>query len=329
MRRRDVLRQGALAAITLVLPWARALTAGSVEDELWADAARGRTLPLRLRWPQGEQPCAAVLFSHGLGGSKEGGALWGEAWAAAGFLVLHLQHPGSDAAIWQGGMSAVRQGSQIEQYLARVRDVRFVLDEMGRRQAVGGRWGRVRLDAIGISGHSFGARTVQALAGEVPLAAGDEALAALRDPRPRAFIAFSPGFSARGGVRPEEAARRFGAIARPFLCITGTRDGAVLAGDASNETRLAVYEGLPPGQKAQLVLDGADHYTFAGQVLRLRPDGLLQRAPGALAREASHHALVAQISADWWRWRLLDDAQARERLREPTGLAPGDRWAQG
>jgi len=46
-----------------------------------------------------------VLFAPGLGGTSAGGAVWawsvgrgswGEAWAAAGFAVLHLQHPGSD-----------------------------------------------------------------------------------------------------------------------------------------------------------------------------------------------------------------------------------------
>lgn len=33
-----------------------------------------------------------------------GVAVWGEAWAAAGFAVLHLQHPGSD-------FEAVRAGA--------------------------------------------------------------------------------------------------------------------------------------------------------------------------------------------------------------------------
>ena len=32
-----------------------------------------------------------VLFSHGLGGTRDGGAVWGEAWAAADFVVVHLQ----------------------------------------------------------------------------------------------------------------------------------------------------------------------------------------------------------------------------------------------
>jgi len=38
---------------------------------------------------------------HGLGGTREGLAYLGEALAAAGYATVHLQHAGSDAAIWQ------------------------------------------------------------------------------------------------------------------------------------------------------------------------------------------------------------------------------------
>ena len=207
-------------------------------------------------------------------------------------------------------------------------DVGWVIDELARRQAAGGRWGRARLDAVGMSGHSFGARTTQALAGEAPLGASAGSTGPLADPRLRAFIAFSPGFSAREGMRPQDVAQRFGGIRRPMLCITGTKDGSVIGGDANYETRRAVYQGLPPGGKAELVLAGADHYTFGGQSFQTRPGGLIQREPGAAELAAAHQALVARISTDWWLWRLLDDTQAKGRLLAPAGLLPGDSWLQ-
>ncbi len=79
----------------------RATSAGSAKfvDEAWTDAARSRTVPLRVRWPDGPGPWPLLLFSHGLGGSRDGGELWGEAWCEAGFVVIHLQHPGSDIAV--------------------------------------------------------------------------------------------------------------------------------------------------------------------------------------------------------------------------------------
>ncbi len=303
--------------------------AGAREDLHWTDHARRRRLPLRIRWPAGDDPCALVIFSHGLGGNLDSGAAWAEAWQAAGFAVLNLQHPGSDTETLRAGrLRGLRAAASTAQYLARVADARFVLDELGRRRAEPG-WRRVRADAIGFSGHSFGARLTQALAGETPPVRNTPA-APLADPRPRAFIAFSPGYNARTGVDASSAAQRFGAIARPFLCVTGTLDDDVLAGDATYAARRAVYAGLPAGAKAELVLAGADHMTFGGQTLaRTFRRGPLARAEDAAGKEAEHRAVVASISTDWWRWRLLGEAAAREHLRLPHGLAPGDTWQQG
>ena len=44
------------------------------------------------------------MFSHGLGGTREGGAVWGEAWAAAGFVVVQsltdIYGHGAGAGAW-------------------------------------------------------------------------------------------------------------------------------------------------------------------------------------------------------------------------------------
>lgn len=328
MRRRSVFF--ALAASAAGLRPAFAAD-GRTGDETWHDPVRRRDVPVRIRWPAGEGACALAIFSHGLGGSLDAGTVWGEAWQAAGIAVLHLQHPGSDSAIWRTGRRGVRDAASPEQYLARLADARFVLDELARRQQAGGEWARVRLDAIGFSGHSFGARLTQAIAGERPRAAG-AAGDRIRDPRPRAFIAFSPGFSARDGFDEADLARRFGAIDRPFLCVTGSKDDAMIVGDADHATRRAVYRGLPAGQKAELMLDGADHATFGGQAGVARGTlaaRLLRRDDGAIALEPRHHPIVGRITADWWRWRLLGDAAAAERLRSPAGLGPADLWQQG
>lgn len=323
-------RQFCLSTVTAALaPGLVRAAAPTREDFSWTDGARDRRLPLRIRWPDGEGPCALVIFSHGLGGNLDAGTAWAEAWQAAGFAVLNLQHPGSDTeTLREGRLRGLRAAASPEQYLARVADARFVLDEIGRRRDEPG-WRRVRSDAIGFSGHSFGARLTQAIAGETP-PMRNAPTAPLSDPRPRAFIAFSPGFNARNGTDAVMAAKRFGAVERPFLCVTGTLDDDVMAGDATYEARRAVYAGLPAGAKAELVLDGADHMTFGGQSLaRPMRRGPLARAPGAAEKEPGHRAAVAAITTDWWRWRLLADMAARERLRRPDGLAPGDLWRQG
>lgn len=93
-----------------------------------------------------------MLYSHGLGGSRDGGAAWGQAWADAGIAVLHLQHPGSDSDTLRNGLAALRAAASAEQLLARVRDVRFVLDEVERQAAAGVEpWRSLRLDALGLA----------------------------------------------------------------------------------------------------------------------------------------------------------------------------------
>lgn len=331
MKRRDLL---ACLVAPLLLPRPGRAADTPFVDETWTDSTRRRELPVRLRWPTGDRPCALVIHSHGLGGSRAGGAAWGEAWQAAGLAVLHLQHPGSDSTVWQeGGLRGARKAASAEQYLARVADARFVLDEIERRRrsSADGPWARVKADAIGFSGHSFGARLTQALAGERAAGAWRAKRAPdLSEPRLRAFIAFSPGFNERSGLDDVALAQRFAAITRPFLAMTGSDDEAMLVGDASNAARRAVYRGLPAGNKAQLVLDGADHASFGGGTGFDRADGRGgRRGPRAVALEAQHRRVIAAISADWWRWRLLDDAAAHDRLRSPAGLAAADLWEQG
>lgn len=315
----------ALLCSALPMPAALALAgAASVTDELWLDPERQRRIPVRLRWPDGTvypgvRP--VVLFSHGLGGSVDGGTVWGGAWAAAGFVVLHLQHPGSDLAAVLAVTSsfrdqrALRAAASPAQLLARLRDVGFALDEIGRRHAAGqGRWSMLRPTQIGLCGHSFGAHTTLGMAGQrYPGFEG------ITEPRLASFIAFSATPPVIGDAR-----RAFERMTRPLLLVTGTRDSDVAGVGASAQRRMELFGYLPGGDKAQLVLQDADHMTFGGQ-----SGGALEiidRVQRTRELQARHHALVAAISTDWWRATLQDDAAAQDRLAAPPGLAAGDRW---
>ncbi len=329
MRRRDIVKFMAWAGAGALPARAPAEGGAAWDDQTWLDPVRDRALPVRVRWPAGSGPCATVIFSHGLGGNRSGGGVWAEAWQAEGFAVINLQHPGSDSEIWRGGAAALRRAAGAEQYLERIRDAHFVLDELARRQRTDPAWQRLRVDAVGFCGHSFGARLTQAIAGELPVGIVRRAWAReLHDPRPRAFIAFSPGFSASEGTTDADAAARFGQIQRPFLSVTGTLDNAMIVGDASNATRRAVYRGLPAGNKAELLLAGADHMTFGGQATPANAGAVLRREACAAQLEPGHRRVVASVTSDWWRWRLLGDEAARDRLLAPIGLSSGDSWQQ-
>ena len=300
--------------------------AGAQDSDLrWADRSRQRTLPLRLRLPAGDGLVPLVLFSHGLGGSVEAGTVWAQAWAEAGIATLHLQHPGSDTELLRSeGLSALRRAANGEQLVQRALDVRFVLDEL---QRLTNELPRLRLDAVGLAGHSFGAHTTFAVAGQnfpggspVPLV----------DPRLRAFAAFSPSLAA--GTRQAALQGAFAGITRPVLCLTGSLDADPFAPDDSERRRSGlhrreVYDGLPTGHKAELWLDAADHMSFSGQdrgrMGRLgRP-----RDPATDQQRPRHQALITAVSTDWWRAQLLGDATASQRLAQvPQGLGPQDQW---
>ncbi|UXH78744.1 alpha/beta hydrolase family protein [Roseateles amylovorans] len=295
----------------------------TVQQGSWRDPQRSREIPWRLRMPGGDQPVALVVFSHGLGGSLDGGTEWAQAWADAGMATLHLQHAGSDRAIWASGPRGVKAAASAEQLMARGQDVQFAVSELLRLQQLGeGPWRRVRPDALGMSGHSFGAQTTLAVAGrDFQVASAPD----LTESHFKAFAAFSPAaglFS--GGLK---------GITRPMLCLTGSLDGNPLGQERTGDYRRAVYTALPAGAKAQLWLEGADHMTFGGGGERGAGFGqrLLGRqreqAPQTLA--AHHTYLIKAVTTDWWRARLLDDEEATRRLKSPKGLAAGDEWEQG
>ena len=65
------------------------------------DAERKRDIPVRVYLPVEKTPSPVVLFSHGLGGSREGNAYLGNHWAARGYVAVFIQHHGSDTSVWQ------------------------------------------------------------------------------------------------------------------------------------------------------------------------------------------------------------------------------------
>ncbi len=284
-----------------------------VIDEHWRDPARNRVIPLRIRVPAAPGSRPVILFSHGLGGSADSGRAWGEHWASYGFIVIHMQHPGSDAHVWQNAQRpalALRQAASAEQYLARVNDVRFVLDELQRRTLTAADWARLAdVARIGMSGHSFGAVTTLAVAGRgVAKSARQETAGGnLADAHPRAFIAFSP--QSRG----ERDRASFGAIDRPVFTVTGTEDGEVGAGlGVAPALRLLPFEFMPAGDKYLLNLSGADHMTFNG--VGRRSGALTRQAKPDPARDALHERLIKGTTTAFWLAFLADDAAAKSWL---------------
>jgi dienelactone hydrolase len=242
--------------------------APQVQDIDWKDSARERTLPLKIRVPDGDARVPLVIFSHGLGGSREGGKAWGEHWSGNGYLVIHVQHPGSDESLWKGaGEGAPKQrlarGATPEQLLGRVDDVRFVIDELTRLQGKSDApvWvKRVDLSRIAMTGHSFGARTTMALAGE----RYPGPIKSVADARITAFIAFSPTVQGAKKTWPE----RYGAMSKPFLSVTGSIDDDVMGTGSHPKNRAAVFDAQNAVDKYRVIFADGDHAVFNGGNVR-------------------------------------------------------------
>ena len=184
-----------------------------VRDQTVHDAARNRDIPVRIYFPPNNKPAPVVLFSHGLGGSRESSKFLGERWAARGYLVVFVQHPGSDEFVWKNAppaerMEALRKAASLENFFLRVGDIRAVLDQLQAWNKNGPLANRMDLTRIGMSGHSFGAVTTQAVTGETFVMSGTE----LTDPRIRAAVIMSPSTP-----KSETAERAFGDVKIPWL----------------------------------------------------------------------------------------------------------------
>jgi predicted dienelactone hydrolase len=326
MSRRSLVRLGALALATgCASPWLQAQEAGQLQDEVWLDAARSREVPALLRWPTGgAKPQGVVIFSHGVGGRRTGAQVWGKAWADAGLLVVHLQHPGSDNVAMKGGFSALRKAMAPEQLINRVADIKFAIDEMARKQAAkqsqnSKSWADVPLQRLALAGHSMGARTTQAIAGQAfPKAKGLNST----DVRVKAFVAMSPALGK--DATTAQATNDLKAVTRPILLVSGSLDGEVLNNGETVASRKQVYDCLPAGNKALLYLSGADHLTFAGIDKVIPSNFLMQREASTLASEVAHQRTTAAVTAAWLKARLLD-----QTMPAPAGLGQGDVWLQG
>jgi predicted dienelactone hydrolase len=233
------------------------LVAGAAHADLletWNDAARGRALPVRLRWPGTPWRVPAVVFSHGLGGTRDAMGYLGQALRDAGFACVHLQHPGSDATLMADRPDrrrALLGGFNTRTARDRLLDVGFALDRLMHDP-------RIDPSRLAIAGHSFGARTTLTMLG---MASPDAAGLGLPDRRLRAGVALSPNADA------DATEATFAAIRAPVLHITGTRDGDDL------RLRAPVRRLLPArltrhAHAALHVLEGANHFDFGNEGLR-------------------------------------------------------------
>jgi len=229
----------------------------------WTDPGRRRDVPARLYMPQVPQRHAPlVVFSHGLGGSRQGYSYLGRFLAQQGVAALHVQHVGSDRRLWGGGsplelLSRIRAAASEDEARARAADVRFALDQLAA-----GSWSqRLDMGRVVAAGHSYGANTSMLLAGATVRRAGETI--ELRDARVRAAVLISapPFFGERS------ADGILGPVTVPSLHITATGDVIRIPGYFSGvEDRLSVFDAIGSARKCLAVFKGGTHSVFTDRL---------------------------------------------------------------
>lgn len=230
----------------------------------WSDPGRNREVPVRLYLPTGvhaDGKMPLIVFSHGIGGSRNGYSYLGRFFAANGYASLHVQHVGSDRKIWMGNplalWSRVSNAAKESEAIDRARDVSFALDQLLNSE-IGARINSGRIIA---AGHSYGANTTMLISGAVAESEGKTV--SLRDPRIKAAILISaPPF-----YGSKDTQKILAPLTIPSLHITASDDDIKIPGYRSGlSDRIDVYRAagtqVDKPQKALVVFKDGSHSIF-------------------------------------------------------------------
>ncbi len=283
-------------------------------EATWHDARRNRDVPVKIYFPSGPDAPArspVILFSHGLGGSREGYGYLGEHWASWGYVSVHVQHHGSDDDALRTGGRPLRNfkkaASDPDAATNRRLDISFAIDRLTELNSdpAFSLHGRLDLQKIGAAGHSYGAFTTMAIAGARIPVFGPEPK--YRDSRVKAAVAMSTPTTSGNDT---DAA--FDGVKIPVFHLTGTKDELpgwrrkggteAIVGDTKAAERLRPYQHTRHAPAYLLVFAGGDHMVFSGRLTATR------------ATDQEFQARVLSSSTAFWDAWLKDDAGAKAWL---------------
>jgi predicted dienelactone hydrolase len=290
-----------LAAVFALLLMVSAAHAETIRGE-WTDAQRSnRIVPYKIYMPNAATPSPVVIFSHGLGGNRDGAEYLLSHLADHGYVAVAVQHAGSDTpAVFPGGVvnqSGMRNAISASGAADRFRDIPFALDELAKMNAADARLkGRLDMNRIGMSGHSYGAITTMALSGQ---GFGPMGRMTFDDARIKASIAYSPSKPRQG-----DPAQVLAGVRIPMFHMTGTNDQNPLDPSDPASDRQIPYRALTNADKYLLVFKDGDHMVFSG------------RGIGNASRpnDPRFHAWIQKASLAFWDTYLKSNADAKAYL---------------
>eukprot|EP01107_Rhizomastix_libera_P002891 TRINITY_DN1500_c0_g1_i1.p1 TRINITY_DN1500_c0_g1~~TRINITY_DN1500_c0_g1_i1.p1 ORF type:complete len:332 (-),score=65.41 TRINITY_DN1500_c0_g1_i1:232-1227(-) len=245
-----------------------------IEKGYFEDFAHGRDILYKAYLPDptlaaaADDPCPPIIVSHPLGGSRKALASYCKALANEGFLVVALQHAGSDSSIKsevstrQQLVEKISELSRSDETLENVvNDITFAYEDLVR---CGTTLSSVFCDRVdlskgfGIIGQSFGARAALVAAGELFKGKSD-----LKHGSLRACALLSP--SAPEGEDEASLASLYANVdTAALLHITGTLDLDPIRTDLHPSERLLPFQNINSTTQYLLNVTNATHAVVGG-----------------------------------------------------------------
>ena len=296
------LLQSPLFAQTVVLPAAIAhntsetsnrYSSVAIHDCNWYDAVRFRSVPVKIYRPaQAREACPVIVFSHGLGGSNEKCAYLGQAWAAQGFVSVHIQHHGVDEQVWKGKIRPVKELRDVygRHWSGRMQadDVRFVLNQLEELAAGESSFGlMLDMTRVGVAGYDLGGLAAMLLAGQQP----PDGRQSLHDLRVKAIVVMSPPVADQMHI----ASVSYKAMTTPAMFFTGTEDDGVVGPTKAWQRRIP-FDYMQGQDRFLITYQDAGHLIYGGHVL-----------PTRSRDDRKYQANMAQASSLFWRAYLKEE----------------------
>jgi len=228
-----------------------------MHELLLTDEQRSRReIAFRAYVPDGKGPFPTVLFSPGLGETKDSYSYLLTAWAEAGYLVLIPTHKGTGrddlnllgTSVAARGLRAIQLTADQMQWRDRTADMQFLLAHAGELEPLKDKIDKAN---VALTGHSYGAHTTML---------GVGAKANFKQPPPgpvtlpqaRVAIAISPQGEKMIGMKADS----WDAIHVPILYMRGEKDAGIF-GDPPSARDHGFQRSPADGSKYLAVVEGA------------------------------------------------------------------------
>jgi dienelactone hydrolase len=255
-----------------------------------------RPLNVRVTFPTIGSNLPVIVFSHGLGGSKDAYQPLASYWAEHGYVVVQPSH--ADAGVLGQPGAIANLSKYTTNWQERPQEIKMLIDALSKLDQTAELRGRLDLSRIGMGGHSFGAHTTQLVAGTKVSALARAGT--LEDPRPKAFLMISPQ-----GSGPLFPIGSWKGITRPVLMVSGDNDKSPIGGQPASWRR-EVWDGFPAGDKYLLWVKDAYH-GFGGISGRVR-------FPGSGQLDPNQVETVQEVTLAFWNAYLKGNRSAKSSL---------------